>query len=544
MQLIDEYLTAHQPLFIFLCLGLGYIVGIVRIKSFRIGATAGTLLVGLIISQFGSFDLAQTVKTLSFSLFCFTIGFDVGPAFFASMRSSGIRIFALSIFFAAVGLGAAYGFCTAFGLDEGTATGVLAGALTQTSILNAANLADGLSDNATAAYALTYVFGTLGVILFLKSAAPRLLRVRLGDEVKAKIDRMGGYHRDEEGGSALQVIQMRAFEIQEGAAAAGNSVDWFEGRHSGKIEVEAVYRGDYAIPFSQKTELAKGDVILLIGNFSSLAGVYMDRMAEVSDPKYHQIKMKSAEIVLTGDCNETCGRYLSENCIMLNSVAYNGRRRKGEPVRAFSRGNILSVVGPERAVQRAAKAMGYLKDTGSTTDIAFMMLAIVVGLFVGTLSVALGKIPLSLGETGGALISGLLCGYWYYRRPRFGHIPDATRWFLKSVGLNLYIAVLALHVGKGFLDAMRESGWLILLAGALVTILPHLLTLYFGKYALRLDVVDVLGGQCGCGTCTAALNALTEETNSSVFALSYAPGYAVGNVLLTFIGLLLPLLMR
>jgi putative transport protein len=89
---------------------------------------------------------------------------------------------------------------------------------------------------------------------------------------------------------------------------------------------------------------------------------------------------------------------------------------------------------------------------------------------------------------------------------------------------------------------MSGNGWLILLLGAVVTLVPHILSLFFGKFILRIDDADLLGGLCGSGTCTSALNALTDETNSSVFTLGFAPGCAAGNILLTVMGLLLPLL--
>ena len=76
----------------------------------------------------------------------------------------------------------------------------------------------------------------------------------------------------------------------------------------------------------------------------------------------------------------------------------------------------------------------------------------------------------------------------------------------------------------------------IVLIGALVSLIPHILSVYFGKYVLKLEAVDIIGSLCGAGTITAALNAITEENGSSIFALSYTPAYAVGNILITVLG--------
>ncbi len=189
------------------------------------------------------------------------------------------------------------------------------------------------------------------------------------------------------------------------------------------------------------------------------------------------------------------------------------------------------------------RILGYVKDTGASTDLAYFGVAVAVGLMIGAVSVSVFGLSLSLSESGGALIAGLLSGWFYQRKPRVGYIPASSRWLMKNLGLNLYIAALALEKGNSFGAAMAHQGLLILLVGVLVTVLPHLLTYAFSRSCLKLDPVDALGGLCGCGTCTAALNGLSEETGSSIFALSYAPGYAMGNILLTLCGILIPVIL-
>jgi putative transport protein len=143
------------------------------------------------------------------------------------------------------------------------------------------------------------------------------------------------------------------------------------------------------------------------------------------------------------------------------------------------------------------------------------------------------SIPITLGAGGGTLFMGLFFGWYQSKHPNIGQIPSSARWFLKSVGLNAFIAVVGLSAGASFVGALQSMGYMILVIGALLSVVPHLISLYFGKYVLKLDAIDIIGGQCGAGTVTAALNAVTDETGSSIFALSYTPEYAVGNVLLT-----------
>ena len=114
MTYFADFLLKNTVITLFLCLSFGCILGKVRIFSFTIGATAGTLLVGFIVGLFinrfvsegigGQNIINNTVKELFFALFFFTIGFEAGPTFFSSLKTSGVKIIALSVFFSAVGL--------------------------------------------------------------------------------------------------------------------------------------------------------------------------------------------------------------------------------------------------------------------------------------------------------------------------------------------------------------------------------------------------------------------------------------------------------
>ena len=531
--LLVEYLASHGPLLLFVCIGLGYIVGKIKIKAFVLGSTAGTLLVGLLVSQIVSVEFSSVLSTVFFSLFCFTIGFEVGPSFFSSLRSTGLKIVVMALFFACAGLGTVVLVCKLAGLDVGTAVGMMAGGLTQTSILGAAALDGDQASNATVAYALTYVFGTLGVILFMKNAAPVLLRKKLPLMVKDKVDKMSEGSSHTAVSVPKSLLQLRAYLIQEHSEYVGRTVDQFENSTTDRVEVVAVYRGGESMSLIQHHRLLVGDVIQVVGDVEALNHADDKGLREVTDPAYYQVQVVSRQIILTEDFTENGADLLSECGLLITN--HSGKV-------SFKKGSTVTVTGSEKTIETAAKRMGYVKEEGHVTDIAFLSLAIAVGLFIGSLAITLADLSLSLGESVGVLLVGLVCGWFYNRKPRAGHMPQATRLFLKSLGLNLYIGVLALRVGGSFRGAMTGNGWLILLLGVVVTLVPHLLSLFFGKYILRLDDADLLGGLCGSGTCTPALNALTDETNSSVFTLGFAPGCAAGNILMTVMGLFLPLL--
>lgn len=114
---------------------------------------------------------------------------------------------------------------------------------------------------------------------------------------------------------------------------------------------------------------------------------------------------------------------------------------------------------------------------------------------------------------------------------------------MRSIGLNLFIAVTALNAAKALGQAIGWHCLPLLAVGAVVTLAPMTVSLLFGHRVLKMDPVDVLGGLCGSSTSTPALNALAEETESAAFTSCYSPAYAVGNILLTVAGILLSLLL-
>ncbi|MFA6851436.1 MAG: hypothetical protein WCS30_13925 [Selenomonadaceae bacterium] len=224
LKALSEILVNNVALSIFICLALGYYIGKLRIKSFSLGATVGTLIIGLIIGQAGTFDISPVTKTIFFSLFIFVIGYEVGPAFFDSFKKSGIKLIIHSVFFAACSLATALILFKAFNINPGEGAGIVAGALTQSavigtsssSILSLSSLSNAAKDvmqaQVAVAYALTYVFGTVGVVILLKNIAPKLLGVDLKEATKKKIESINFKDNSSEQ-TIISTIKMRAFSI-------------------------------------------------------------------------------------------------------------------------------------------------------------------------------------------------------------------------------------------------------------------------------------------------------------------------------------------
>lgn len=540
MEFISTYLASHAEFAVFLCLGLGYLAGRIRIGAFRLGATVGTLLVSLLVGQLAPFNISDQLKSTFFMMFTFVLGYESGPAFFSNIRSSGLKSVLLALFYGVVTFVTVLAACTLLDFDKGTAAGLLAGAQTQSSVLGTMKGDEAANAAATVAYALTYIFGTVGAIVFVKKLGPAMMHIDLAQAVKSKTDATGGPALAEKTTLAA-AVQVRAYVVEADSACVGRTVAELEDRADGPLQIELLLRQGKEIPLEEQCTIQAGDVITVIGRANAINVFDNDRLTETTDPAALQLKLSTVELIVTAEDTADIPSLLDRSGILLKDVVRNGKPLPaGEPIHT---GDRLMLTGPEHAVRSVVQQLGYIRDTGDAADMPFFSIAIALGIILGSFALDFNNVPLSLGASGGTLVLGLISGWINQKHPRHCYIPGGARWFVRGAGLNLFIAVTALNAAKALGPAIGWHCLPLLAAGVLITLLPMAISLLFGHRILKMDPVDVLGGLCGSGTSTPALNALSEETESAAFASSYSPAYAVGNILLTVAGILLSILL-
>lgn len=537
---VCNFFLTNPSVAIFLTLGLGYLVGRFHIKSFKLGATVGVLLVGLIIGQMGKFQIAPVVKNLFFDLFIFTIGYEVGPVFIASFKKKGIKFIIQSVIFSVIAFVVSFALFKIFHVNFGEAGGIIAGSLTQSACIGTANSAiealhisqaakTAAMSQVAIAYALTYVFGTIGVLIFLKNIAPALFHVNLREATKEYIE-TNHIKTDTKSVKISANIRVRAFRINAENRYIGKTILDFNNDNVG-LNIEEIVRHGKTLT-SPSTVLANNDIILVIGSIKNFAD-FTDKKYNLSevDANNYPLHLKKTTILLTKVYNYNTLENMLANGVIIESAYHDDKKITDYTL--LSVGDHITVIGPQSYLTNIMKNIGYEKAAGTKTDVSFLSIGIFLGILLGAIVITIHKIPLTLGGGGGALFAGLYFGWLQEKHPNIGVIPPSTRWLLKSLGLNLFIGVVGLQAGSGFVTALKEMGWLVFVIGILVSILPHLFTLLFSKFILKMNIVDNIGSLCGSGTITAALNAVNAETDSTVFALSYTPTYALGNIFLT-----------
>ena len=219
-------LRQNPELAVFLTLALGFLLGRVRVGTFKLGNVVGTLLAGVLIGQL-AIKVHPLVEIVFFDLFLFATGYKVGPQFFRGLKKNALPQVFLTVVLCVTSLVVTVAAAKALGYDCGTAAGLMAGAFTESTVIGTAsdtiarlNLPDAekqrLLDNIPVAYAVSYLVGTGFVVWFLSSLAPRLLGVDLKAESKKLETKMSTIPTEQPGKrSGYREWDLRAYRLAD-----------------------------------------------------------------------------------------------------------------------------------------------------------------------------------------------------------------------------------------------------------------------------------------------------------------------------------------
>jgi putative transport protein len=556
---IVETLRANPQLAIFLTLAVGYYVGAIRFGSFTLGAVTGTLLAGILIGQLG-IEVSGQVKSIFFIMFLFAVGFGVGPQFVRGIANDGAPQALFAVVVCALCLGSVYLASVVSGYGPGLAAGLIAGSQTISASIGLATDAinnSGLTpeqakaelDLIPVAYAITYLFGTVGTGWILAFLGPKILNVDIAAECAR-------YEREMSGGapatafiSARRARELRSYRIREGGKAVGLTVAQAERLAVGeRIFIEGVRSGSNIVPISTETVLKAGDIVAISGKREVLVNLLGDG-DEIDDRELLDVAVESVDVLLTskqvdGMTLAEAGELPSARGVFLNSIR-RGSAAVNIPVLALTklnRGDILRVTGTKANIQRFVDAAGYADRPVTMTNMVLVGLAIFVGGLLGAYVLPIGGVPITLSTSGGALIAGIFVGWLRTVKPQIGNVPQPTLWFMNSVGLNVFIAIVGISSGPTFIAGLQEAGFGIFFWGIFATGMPMILAPLVGKYIFRFDPAINLGCCGGARTSTASVAMVGEVAKSDVPMLGYTVPYAVGNTLLTLWGLVIVLL--
>lgn len=549
---------------IFLTLGLGFWLGGLRFKSFSLGSVTATLIVGVIIGQM-DIPVSGSLKSVSFMLFLFAIGYSVGPQFFRSLKGDGIKLIIFAIIEVALCIITVIVVCKLMGYNKGMAVGLFSGSQAFSAVIgvgsdtiNAMELPEELTksylDIIPSCYAVCYVFGTIGSAWIIANLGPYLM----GGLAKVKADT--GKMEEEMDTNEINLapgtfvanrpISFRAYKAESDYFKRPRSIEEIN-RHLTKMGlrqfIERVRLHGEIMDPQPELMIRKGDIIVLSGRRESIVDNADWIGTEVVDHELLNFAAENLPVTVSrsGAAGITIGELRSKDYmhgVMIHKIIREDMRIPLRSKTVLQSGDVVTLIGLPQDVSVAVPEIGYCDRPLETTDIVFTGLGIAIGCFIGALTIHLGKIPVSISTSGGAILAGLVLGWLRNKRPTFGRIPAPVVWFMNNIGLNLFITVVGLSAGPTFIPGLKQVGVEIFIAGMVCTTIPLVLSIIIGHKLFRFHPATTLGCVAGSRNAVAALGAIQDSIDSTLPTMSYTVTYAVGSIFLIAAGILVPLL--
>lgn len=560
-----ETFRTYPSIPIFLTIGLGFLIGKLKYKTFSLGTVTSVLLVGVLVGQM-NIPIGAPLKSLFFLLFLFAIGYKCGPQFASALKGQGIKQVIFACVVCVLCLAVTWGCAKIMNYNAAIATGLFSGAQTISAVIGIGTDTIGTLDMSPeqkkawidlipVCYAVTYVFGTIGSAWILGNLGPAMLGglKKVRQQTKELEEQLN--HSDTSDDPAFingnRPIAFRAYKVSADHFSTPQTITQIEDhfKNLGKrLFVERVRNEDGTIAeVSPDLTVRLGDEIVLSGRHEFIIQDESWIGPEIDDAKLLSFPVEKTKVMVMKKAAGMTVDQLRAKPFMYGVMIQSITRQGGIdiPVLAQTKlmqGDMLTIEGLPQEVRLAAPAIGNEEHPTTVTDMVFVSLAIVIGAIVGALTLKIGKVPVSLSTSGGALIAGLFFGWLRTKRPSVGIIPDSSLWLMNNLGLNMFIAVIGIQSGPTFISGIKEVGVMLFVMGIVATSLPLLISIFLGAKVFKFHPAMNLGCCAGARTTTASLGAITSSLNSSLPAMGYTVTYAIGNTLLILMGVAMVLM--
>jgi putative transport protein len=526
--------TVGQGLLV-LCLvsALGLALGAVRIKSFSLGV-ASILFVGIVFGHFGvrvNALMMDVARDLGLILFVYSIGQEVGPGLFASLRRRGLVLNGLAAGIILLGGAIAFLLHRFGGIPVAAAAGLFSGATTNTPSLAAIQQAlailpahtEALARTPGVAYALAYPFGVLGIILVMAG-----VRTAFRVDPKKEAEKIEAERERETPKLSGMDLEIRNPDLD------GMSVSKLVALLGGDVVISRLKRGlaPIEIPKAQ-TLIRLGDDLHVVGTaerlekFKDLAGSLSCRdllklPAELTSKRVlvtqHQALGKTVEDL---KLREKYG-------VVVTRIIRTGFEFSPRSGFRIQTGDVLMVVGQREAVETLAHDIGDVRHRTGIGNIIPIFAGIVVGVVLGSVPIAIPgmAVPFRIGLAGGPLVAAIVLSRIGRIGPLIWYLPANSILLLRNIGISLFLASVGIRAGEGFVETLLSGGAVWILGGALITLVPLVLVSIAGMVLLKLNFLSLCGLMAGSMTDPPALEfASAQEPSSDAPLTSFVTVY-------------------
>jgi putative transport protein len=554
---VFAFLKANPYVLLFVTMALAVWVGKFTIKGYGLGMVAAAIVVGAGLSTVASLygvklKLDDFARLLFYYLFMYGVGLRVGPSFVNSLKGDGLKFTVLAVLCSGLGLALVVAGARLFGLPAGAAGGILAGSQTMSAAIGTADLAvssgaytlpagttaEQVSGMIALSYGITYIWGTVGIILICKYL-PRWWGVDARKAAQDYEKQFGVPNVDDTGLTGYRPFGIRAYRV-ESPAAVGKAIRALRDAHP-EYRYLRVQRGDEKLEATDDLVLRRNDVLALGGSLESLTSNMGIVGPEVASKDALSIPLDVAEILVTNKEAETLTLedYRHEYGGQVQAVKIE---RGGVPVPVGSlsrlqRLDVITVAGLAPVVKRLSEYLGKVARPSTATDLLTLAVGMILGFLIGMINVPVGSFSVGLGNAGGLLLSGIAVSSLVSRVRFFGNTPNAARNILEDLGLVTFICIVGINAGATLLEQLTGSIAVgIFLAGFIASTVPPFVTWAVGYHLFKINPAVLMGGVAGARSHSGPAREAAKEIDSTVPWIGFPVGYAVSGVLLTVFG--------
>ncbi len=529
---LADVLASSPILLLFTVIGLGYLIGNIKIFGFSLGVAA-VLFVGIGLSAFDArLALPDYIYVIGLVLFVYAIGLQAGPGFFASFRKRvlGLNIAAVIVLAAAAGTTVILKY--ALSLPAPSAAGLFCGALTNTPALAATvetienmrsaidpSLVDLYLESPVVTYGLAYPFGVLGVILWL-FVFTKIFRADFAKEAAE-------YLRE----SGAAAVRSATFRITNPAAAGKTVAEALTALGDPGFVLSRIQKGGSISVVLGDTLLESGNLVVAVGTDETLERariLFGERSAEhlpetSGEVTYRRIFVSSKNVI---------GRTIRELRLHTIFDATITRLRRGDvdfvpgPDTILESGDRIRVVTKRENIETISRFFGDSLRSISETDYLSLSIGIVLGVFLGMIALPLPNgMMFRLGFAGGPLLVGLILGKLERTGPVIWGLPFAANLVIRQVGLVFFLAGIGTKAGEGFGATFQSGGWGLIAAGAAITTFVTVAAVVVCSKIFRLPLSAVMGVVSGMHTQPAVLAYANQQAGNELPNVYYAAVY-------------------
>jgi len=506
----------------FAIVALGILIGKIKINGISLDVSA-IIFVALLFGHYGV-EMPDIFQKIGLIFFIYSVGIQAGPGFFESFKKDGLQLVLIAALAVISGAVVASGLAYFMDIDFKLAVGLFAGALTSTPGLAAA-IESTNSTLASIGYGIAYPFGVLAVIIFVK-ISPRIFGISIEDEeIKyeegVKADFPGLIHKN---------------FIVENKNIFGKTLGELKIRTMTQTNISRILHEGEAFTPTSETALFQGDIIKAVGTELDLKKVKLliGKESEVLIPlskKYVvQVILVTNEKVVNKSLREI-GLFEQYNATA-TSIRRSGIEITPSASSKLKFGDKVTVACDDQSLRSVKKLLGDNRKRLTELDFLPVSIGILIGVLLGKIQIPVFGFNLSLGLTGGVLMAAIILSRIGKTGNILWNVSGSSNQLLRKLGLIFFLVAVGTDAGGNLMDTLQHGGLSFLATGAVITIIPMLVTMTIGHYFLKTNFLVLIGALTGSMTSTPALSAIEPMTDSNGPKIAYATVYPFALVLI------------